>query len=95
MVETPEIIPLNEEVPVTLGKEFQKLRHYLELVLCTIQSKNKKLKTWKGSYSGWMNSNRYWNLFVPRNELKHQVVTVTEPRICRILMIQKKIRSNY
>lgn len=45
MVETPEIIPLNEEVPVTLGKEeFQKLRHYLELVLSTIQSKNKKLK---------------------------------------------------
>lgn len=45
MVETPEIIPLNEEVPVTLGKEeFQKLRHYLELVLSTIPSKNKKLK---------------------------------------------------
>lgn len=45
MVEIPEIIPLNEEVPVTLEKEeFQKLRHYLELVLSTIQSKNKKLK---------------------------------------------------
>ncbi|XP_077629670.1 centromere protein K isoform X2 [Crocuta crocuta] len=43
--ENPEIIPLNEEVLVTLGKEeFQKLRHDLELVLSTIQSKNEKLK---------------------------------------------------
>ncbi|XP_022373796.1 centromere protein K isoform X2 [Enhydra lutris kenyoni] len=43
--ESPEIIPLNEEVLVTLGKEeFQKLRHDLELVLSTIQSKNEKLK---------------------------------------------------
>uniref|UniRef100_A0A8C7AIW0 Centromere protein K n=1 Tax=Neovison vison TaxID=452646 RepID=A0A8C7AIW0_NEOVI len=43
--ESPEIIPLNEEILVTLGKEeFQKLRHDLELVLSTIQSKNEKLK---------------------------------------------------
>uniref|UniRef100_A0A8D1KB43 Centromere protein K n=2 Tax=Sus scrofa TaxID=9823 RepID=A0A8D1KB43_PIG len=43
--ETPEMIPLNEEVLVTLGKEeFQKLRHDLELVLSTIKSKNEKLK---------------------------------------------------
>ncbi|XP_044772827.1 centromere protein K isoform X2 [Neomonachus schauinslandi] len=43
--ESPGIIPLNEEVLVTLGKEeFQKLRHDLELVLSTIQSKNEKLK---------------------------------------------------
>nr|KAF6440084.1 centromere protein K [Rousettus aegyptiacus] len=43
--ETPEIIPLNDEVLVTIGKEeFQKLRHDLELVLSTIQSKNAKLK---------------------------------------------------
>uniref|UniRef100_A0A7N5KCP2 Centromere protein K n=1 Tax=Ailuropoda melanoleuca TaxID=9646 RepID=A0A7N5KCP2_AILME len=43
--ESPEIIPLNEEVLVTLGKEeFQKLRHDLELILSTIQSKNEKLK---------------------------------------------------
>ncbi|KAF3822558.1 hypothetical protein GH733_007932, partial [Mirounga leonina] len=43
--ESPGIIPLNEEVLVTLGKEeFQKLRHDPELVLSTIQSKNEKLK---------------------------------------------------
>uniref|UniRef100_A0A8D1XW71 Centromere protein K n=1 Tax=Sus scrofa TaxID=9823 RepID=A0A8D1XW71_PIG len=43
--ETPEMIPLNEEVLVTLGKEeFQKLSHDLELVLSTIKSKNEKLK---------------------------------------------------
>uniref|UniRef100_A0AC11AZV0 Centromere protein K n=1 Tax=Ovis aries TaxID=9940 RepID=A0AC11AZV0_SHEEP len=43
--ETPEMIPLNEEILVTLGKEeFQKLRHDLELVLSTIQSNNEKLK---------------------------------------------------
>uniref|UniRef100_A0A8C3VRW8 Centromere protein K n=1 Tax=Catagonus wagneri TaxID=51154 RepID=A0A8C3VRW8_9CETA len=43
--ETPEMIPLNEEVLVTLGKEeFEKLRHDLELVLSTIQSKNENLK---------------------------------------------------
>uniref|UniRef100_A0A8C0M948 Centromere protein K n=3 Tax=Canis lupus TaxID=9612 RepID=A0A8C0M948_CANLF len=43
--ESPEIISLNEEVLVTLGKEeFQKLRVDLELVLSTVQSKNEKLK---------------------------------------------------
>uniref|UniRef100_A0AAA9SFB5 Centromere protein K n=2 Tax=Bos TaxID=9903 RepID=A0AAA9SFB5_BOVIN len=43
--ETPEMIPLNEEILVTLGKEeFQKLRNDLELVLSTIQSNNEKLK---------------------------------------------------
>uniref|UniRef100_A0A8D1IAN3 Centromere protein K n=1 Tax=Sus scrofa TaxID=9823 RepID=A0A8D1IAN3_PIG len=43
--ETPEMIPLNEDVLVTLGKEeFQKLSHDLELVLSTIKSKNEKLK---------------------------------------------------
>uniref|UniRef100_A0A8C8YSW0 Centromere protein K n=1 Tax=Prolemur simus TaxID=1328070 RepID=A0A8C8YSW0_PROSS len=43
--ETPEIIPLTEDVLVTLAKEeFQKLRHDLETVLSTIQLKNEKLK---------------------------------------------------
>ncbi|KAM6157048.1 centromere protein K isoform 1-T1 [Erethizon dorsatum] len=43
--ETPEITPLTEDVLITLGKEeFQKLRHDLEMVLSTIQSKSEKLK---------------------------------------------------
>ncbi|KAM5264174.1 centromere protein K isoform 2-T2 [Ctenodactylus gundi] len=43
--ETVEITPLTEDVLITLGKEeFQKLRHDLEMVLSTIQSKNEKLK---------------------------------------------------
>uniref|UniRef100_A0A2K5Q7Z2 Centromere protein K n=1 Tax=Cebus imitator TaxID=2715852 RepID=A0A2K5Q7Z2_CEBIM len=42
---TPEIIPLTEDVLLTLGKEeFQKLRHDLEMVLSTMESKNEKLK---------------------------------------------------
>uniref|UniRef100_A0A2K6UX67 Centromere protein K n=1 Tax=Saimiri boliviensis boliviensis TaxID=39432 RepID=A0A2K6UX67_SAIBB len=41
----PEIIPLTEDVLLTLGKEeFQKLRHDLEMVLSTMESKNEKLK---------------------------------------------------
>uniref|UniRef100_A0A2K6QD70 Centromere protein K n=1 Tax=Rhinopithecus roxellana TaxID=61622 RepID=A0A2K6QD70_RHIRO len=42
---TPEIIPLTEDVLITLGKEeFQKLRQDLEMVLSTMESKNEKLK---------------------------------------------------
>ncbi|XP_049624777.1 centromere protein K isoform X2 [Suncus etruscus] len=43
--ETPDIIPLDEDALVTLeNEEFKKLKHDLELVLSTIQSKNEKLK---------------------------------------------------
>ncbi|KAI5771685.1 unnamed protein product [Gulo gulo] len=82
--ESPEIIPLNEEVLVTLGKEeFQKLRHDLELVLSTIQSKNEKLKEDLEREQQWFDEQQQIleSLNVLHNELKHQVVTFSESRI--------------
>ncbi|KAI5946576.1 centromere protein K [Manis javanica] len=86
--ETPEIIPLNEEVLVTLGKEkFQKLRHDLELVLSTIQSKNEKLKEDLEREQQWLDEQQQIleSLNVLHNELKHQVVTFSESRIFKEL----------
>ncbi|KAM5260458.1 centromere protein K isoform 2-T4 [Hipposideros larvatus] len=82
--ETPEIIPLNEEVLVTLGKEeFQKLRHDLELVLSTIQSKNEKLKEDLEREQQWLNEQQQIleSLNVLHSELEHHTVTVSESRI--------------
>ncbi|XP_045427553.1 centromere protein K isoform X2 [Pipistrellus kuhlii] len=79
--EIPEILPLNEEVLVTLGKEeFQKLRHDLELVLSTVQSKNEKLKEDLEREQQWLDEQQqiFESLIVLHNELKHQ--TVTESR---------------
>ncbi|KAM4875829.1 centromere protein K isoform 3-T4 [Thomomys bottae] len=43
--EKPEVIPLTDDVLTTLGKEeLQKLKHDLEMILPTMQSKIKKLK---------------------------------------------------
>ncbi|NP_001296234.1 centromere protein K [Equus caballus] len=82
--ETPKIIPLNEEVLLTLGKEeFQKLRHDLELVLSTIQSKNEKLKEDLEREQQWLKEQQQLleSLNVLHKELKQQVVTVSESRI--------------
>ncbi|XP_058419976.1 centromere protein K isoform X6 [Diceros bicornis minor] len=82
--ETPEIIPLNEEVLLTLGKEeFQKLRHDLELVLSTTQSKNEKLKEDLGREQQWLEEQQQIleSLNVLHNELKEQVVTFSESRV--------------
>ncbi|KAF3828676.1 hypothetical protein GH733_004582 [Mirounga leonina] len=82
--ESPGIIPLNEEVLVTLGKEeFQKLRHDLELVLSTIQSKNEKLKEDLEREQQWLDEQQQilQSLNVLHSELKHQVVTFSESRI--------------
>lgn len=79
--ETPEILPINEEVLVTLGKEeFQKLRHDLELVLSTIQSKNEKLKEDLEREQQWLDEQQqiFESLIVLHNESKRQ--TVTESR---------------
>ncbi|XP_036166369.1 centromere protein K isoform X1 [Myotis myotis] len=76
--ETPEILPLSEEVLVTLGKEeFQKLRHDLELVLSTIQSKNEKLKEDLEREQQWLDEQQqiFESLIALHNELKHQIVT--------------------
>ncbi|XP_060256374.1 centromere protein K isoform X4 [Ovis aries] len=82
--ETPEMIPLNEEILVTLGKEeFQKLRHDLELVLSTIQSNNEKLKEDLEREQKWLDEQQQIleSLNVIQNELKQQVVTFSESRI--------------
>ncbi|XP_055410441.1 centromere protein K isoform X1 [Bubalus kerabau] len=82
--ETPEMIPLNEEILVTLGKEeFQKLRHDLELVLSTIQSNNEKLKEDLEREQKWLDEQQQIleSLNVLQNELKQQVVTFSESRI--------------
>ncbi|XP_004678323.1 PREDICTED: centromere protein K [Condylura cristata] len=82
--ETPEIIPLSEEFLTTLGKEeFQKLRHDLELVLSTVQSKNQKLKEDLEREQQWLNEQQQIldSLNVLYNDLKHETVTFSESRI--------------
>ncbi|KAM9252658.1 centromere protein K [Dugong dugon] len=82
--ETPKIIPLNEDVLVTLGKEeFQKLRHDLEMVLSTIQSKNEKLKEDLEREQQWLDEQGQIleSLNTVYNELKNQVVPFSESRI--------------
>ncbi|XP_023585370.1 centromere protein K isoform X2 [Trichechus manatus latirostris] len=82
--ETPKIIPLNEDVLLTLGKEeFQKLRHDLEMVLSTIQSKNEKLKEDLEREQQWLDEQEQIleSLNTVYNELKNQVVPFSESRI--------------
>ncbi|XP_027624857.1 centromere protein K isoform X2 [Tupaia chinensis] len=82
--EMPEIIPLTEDVLVTLGKErFQKLGHDLEMVLSTIQSKNEKLKEDLEREQQWLDEQQQImdSLNVLHSELKNQVVTFSESRI--------------
>ncbi|XP_022265771.1 centromere protein K [Canis lupus baileyi] len=82
--ESPEIISLNEEVLVTLGKEeFQKLRVDLELVLSTVQSKNEKLKEDLEREQQWLDEQQQIleSLNVLHNKLKQQVVTFSESRV--------------
>ncbi|KAM6157049.1 centromere protein K isoform 2-T2 [Erethizon dorsatum] len=82
--ETPEITPLTEDVLITLGKEeFQKLRHDLEMVLSTIQSKSEKLKEDLEREQQWLDEQQQImkSLNVLQNELKNQVVTFSESRI--------------
>lgn len=96
--ETPEIIPLNEEVLVTLGKEeFQKLRHDLELVLSTIQSKNEKLKEDLEREQQWLDEQQQVleSLTVLHSELKHNVVTVSESRIFNELKTKLRDTKEY
>ncbi|XP_063114327.1 centromere protein K isoform X2 [Cavia porcellus] len=82
--ETTEITPLSEDVLITLGKEkFQKLRHDLEMVLSTIQSKNEKLKEDLEREQQWLDEQQQImkSLNVLHNELKNEVVTFSESRI--------------
>ncbi|KAF4024332.1 hypothetical protein G4228_016342 [Cervus hanglu yarkandensis] len=96
--ETPEMIPLNEEILVTLGKEeFQKLRHDLELVLSTIQSKNEKLKEDLEREQKWLDEQQQIleSLNVLQNELKQQVVTFSESRIFNELKTRMRDIKEY
>ncbi|XP_075397201.1 centromere protein K [Tenrec ecaudatus] len=82
--ETPQIIPLNEDVLVTLGKEeFQKLGHDLEMVLSTIESKNAKLKEDLEREQQWLDEQEQimGSLNTLQSELKDQVVPYSESRI--------------
>ncbi|XP_028639930.1 centromere protein K isoform X1 [Grammomys surdaster] len=90
----PEIIPLTEDVLLTLGKEeFQKLRCDLEMVLSIIQSKNEKLKEDLEREQQWLDEQQQilQTLNVLHSDLKNQVVTFTESRIFNEL--KAKIRS--
>ncbi|KAM5264173.1 centromere protein K isoform 1-T1 [Ctenodactylus gundi] len=89
--ETVEITPLTEDVLITLGKEeFQKLRHDLEMVLSTIQSKNEKLKEDLEREQQWLNEQQQImeSLNSLHNELKSQVMTFSESRILNELKIK-------
>ncbi|XP_073933504.1 centromere protein K isoform X1 [Castor canadensis] len=104
--ETPEITPLTEDVLITLGQEenyqwmpevmFQKLRHDLEMVLSTIQSKNEKSKKDLSREQQWLDEQQQIleSLNVLHSELKNQVVTFSESRIfnelkAKILSVQE------
>ncbi|XP_007951046.1 centromere protein K [Orycteropus afer afer] len=81
---TPKIIPLTEDVLVTLGKEkFQKLKCDLEVILSAIQSKNKKLKEDLEREQQWLNEQEQVleSLNTLYSELKNQVVPFSESRI--------------
>ncbi|XP_011796076.1 PREDICTED: centromere protein K isoform X1 [Colobus angolensis palliatus] len=81
---TPEIIPLTEDVLITLGKEeFQKLRQDLEMVLSTMESKNEKLKEDLEREQRWLDEQQQImeSLNVLHSELKNKVETFSESRI--------------
>ncbi|KAM6224882.1 centromere protein K [Rhynchocyon petersi] len=82
--ETPKIIPLNEDVLVTLGtEEFQKLRYDLEMVVSTIQSKNEKLKEDLEREQQWLDEQEQImkSLNGVHSELKKQILQFSESRI--------------
>ncbi|KAM7148409.1 centromere protein K isoform 2-T2 [Molossus nigricans] len=96
--ETPEILPLNEEILLTLGKEeFQKLRHDLELVLSTIQSRNEKLKEDLEREQQWLDEQQkiFGSLIVLHDELKQQIVTVSESRVFNELKTKLRDVKDY
>lgn len=96
--ETPEIIPLNEEFLVSLGKEqFEKLKHDLELVLSTVQSKNEKLKEDLEREQQWLSEQQQImeSLTVLHSEMKEQIVTFSESRIFNELKTKLHDIQNY
>ncbi|XP_074241615.1 centromere protein K isoform X2 [Saimiri boliviensis] len=82
------VIPLTEDVLLTLGKEeFQKLRHDLEMVLSTMESKNEKLKEDLEREQRWLDEQQQImeSLNVLHDELKNKVETFSESRVFKEL----------
>ncbi|XP_074138503.1 centromere protein K isoform X1 [Sminthopsis crassicaudata] len=80
---TPDIIPLNPESLITLGKEeLQKLHHNLEMLLSTVQSKNQKLQEDLRREQEWLNEQEELGASLSEmcKELKNQVIPVSEKR---------------
>ncbi|XP_068952527.1 centromere protein K [Petaurus breviceps papuanus] len=89
---TPDIIPLNPENLVALGKEeLQKLDHDLEMLLSTTQSKNQKLQEDLRREQEWLNEQKQLiaSLSEIYKELKNQVIPVSEKRT--LLELKTKI----
>ncbi|XP_036596786.1 centromere protein K isoform X2 [Trichosurus vulpecula] len=80
---SPDIIPLNLENLVALGKEeLQKLDHDLEMLLSTIQSKNQKLLEDLRREQGWLDEQEELvaSLSEKCKEMKNQRMPVSEQR---------------
>ncbi|XP_053888611.1 centromere protein K [Malaclemys terrapin pileata] len=94
---SPEIISTNPDVLVALGKEeLQKVDHDLEMVLSTVQSKNKKLKEDMKREQQWLDEQQQLvdALDVTHEEMKNQVVQFSEKRTLQELKSKMlKIRA--
>nr|XP_048707863.1 centromere protein K isoform X1 [Caretta caretta] len=94
---SPEIISTNPDVLVALGKEeLQKVDHDLEMVLSTVQSKNKKLKEDMKREQQWLDEQQQLvdALDVTHEEMKNQVVQFSEKRALQELKSKMlKIRA--
>lgn len=88
----PEIISANQEVLLALGKqELQKVNRELEMVLSSVRSRNRKLKEELKMEQRWLEEQQQLvqALSSRQDELKNQVVPISEKRVC--LEIEQKI----
>lgn len=96
--ETPEIIPLNDDVLITLGtEEFQKLKHDHELLLSTLQAKNEKLREDLEREQQWLCEQQQIleSLTLLHNELTQQVMTFSESRAIKELKAKLRDVKEY
>ncbi|KAM4875827.1 centromere protein K isoform 2-T3 [Thomomys bottae] len=92
--EKPEVIPLTDDVLTTLGKEeLQKLKHDLEMILPTMQSKIKKLKEDIAREQQWMDEQQQImeTLTTIQRELESQVEEHSKSRLIMYNEIKSKI----
>ncbi|XP_012880688.1 PREDICTED: centromere protein K [Dipodomys ordii] len=79
-----KVIPLTDDVLTTLGKEeLQKLKHDLEIILPTIQSKNKKLKEDFAREQQWLDEQQQImdTLTTIQSELESQIEAHSKSRL--------------